>query len=124
MFSIKNGGEGVIEMESEGQKVRQMGGGREHSLDIDIGSSLVQNQDLVFPEESSGQADQLPLAYAEVGPTLGHNSLQPSLQLFHSTLQLYLQLPGETGIFAGASLMKQPSPLLTLATPYPSHSLP
>ena len=82
-------------MESEGQKVRQMGGGREHSLDIDVGSGLVQNQDLVFLEESSGQADQLPLAYTEVGPTLSHHSLQPSLQLLHSTLQLHLQLPEE-----------------------------
>ena len=66
-----------------------------NSLDIDIGSGFIQNKDLVFPEESSGQADQLPLAYTEVGPTLSHHSLQPSLQLLHSTLQLYLQLPEE-----------------------------
>ena len=87
----------------DGERGRE--GEREHSLDIDVGGGLVKNQDLVLLEERSGQADQLPLAYTEVGPALRYQGLQPSLQLLHSSLQLYLWLPGETGWGIGMLLV-------------------
>ena len=47
-----------------------------HSLEVDVGSGLVQHQDLVVPVQSTGQAHQLPLTHTGVGACLCHVTAQ------------------------------------------------
>ena len=104
---LQTGGEGRGEEGREGDQYRQ---NLWHpvppelsSLDVHISSGLIQNKDLVASEQSPGQAHQLPLAHAEVGPSLSHLSLQPSLQLLHHCLQLDLWLARRRKVSGGVS---------------------
>lgn len=58
---------------------------------VHVGRSLVDDEDAVLPEDSSGQTDQLPLTHTEVGARLGQNRFHLIGQLLHHRLQLDLE---------------------------------
>ncbi len=57
---------------------------------IHVCSGFVHDEYFVLSQQSSGQANQLPLSHAEVAPALGHSGLQPHGQVTDGCLQLNL----------------------------------
>ena len=58
---------------------------------VHVGRGLIDDEDAVFPEDSPGQAHQLPLAHAEVWAWFSEHCLQLIGQVLHHGLQLHLQ---------------------------------
>ena len=61
------------------------------SLDVHIGSGLIEHKYRVLPEQGPCQTHQLPLTNAEVGPSLCDLAMQLPFQLLYNQLQLNLE---------------------------------
>lgn len=63
----------------------------DHWPRVHVGRGLIDDEDAVLPEDSPGQAHQLPLAHAEVGAWFSEHRLQLIGQVLHHGLQLHLR---------------------------------
>ena len=78
------------------------------SLDVHIGSGLIEHKYRVLPEQGPCQTHQLPLTNAEVGPSLCDLAMQLPFQLLYNQLQLNLENGIEVNDYTVINKLLQP----------------